>query len=124
MSSSIKSVLQETRSFAPGKDFAAAARVGSMAAYEELYRHADRDPDGFWGEIAGELAWSKPWERVLEWKHPDAKWFIGGKLNVTANCLDRLHPKLLPQHLHRRVPHRLRRGPRSQSSTNDKRVAK
>ena len=88
-SSSIESVLQEKRSFAPSKELAASAHVGSMAAYEELCRRADKDPDGFWGEIAGELAWDKKWQRVLDWKLPDAKWFVGGKLNVTASCLDR-----------------------------------
>jgi acetyl-CoA synthetase len=87
--SSIESVLTETRSFAPSKEFAATSRVGSMADYEKLYRRADEDPEGFWGEIAGELAWSKPWSRVLDWKLPDAKWFVGGKLNASASCLDR-----------------------------------
>jgi acetyl-CoA synthetase len=56
--SSIESVLTETRSFAPPKEFAAAARVGSMADYEKLYRRADEDPEGFWAEVAGELAWT------------------------------------------------------------------
>lgn len=87
--SSIESVLTERRSFAPSKEFAAAARVGSMAEYEKLYRRADEDPEGFWAEIAGELAWDKPWSRVLDWKLPDAKWFVGGRLNATASCLDR-----------------------------------
>ena len=87
--SSIESVLHETRSFPPTKEFAATAHIGSMQAYEELYARADRDPEGFWGEIAGELAWAKKWDRVLEWKAPDAKWFVGGRLNVTASCLDR-----------------------------------
>ncbi|HEX5063632.1 MAG TPA: acetate--CoA ligase [Kofleriaceae bacterium] len=89
MSSSIESVLTENRSFAPSKEFAAASRVGSMADYEKLYRRADEDPEGFWGEVAGELAWAKPWQRVLDWKLPDAKWFVGGRLNASASCLDR-----------------------------------
>jgi len=88
-SSSIESVLTETRSFPPPKEFAASAHVSSMAEYERLYRKADEDPDGFWGEIAGELAWAKPWNRVLDWKLPDAKWFVGGRLNASASCLDR-----------------------------------
>jgi acetyl-CoA synthetase len=86
---SIESVLTETRSFPPPAHFAAAARVKSMADYEQLYRRAADDPDGFWGDVAGELAWAKPWERVLDWKLPDAKWFVGGRLNVSVNCLDR-----------------------------------
>jgi acetyl-CoA synthetase len=87
--SSIESVLTETRSFPPHKSFAANAHVGSMAEYEKLYRRADEDPEGFWADIAGELAWTKKWDRVLDWKLPDAKWFIGGRLNASASCLDR-----------------------------------
>ena len=89
MSSSIKSVLTENRSFPPPKAFAAEAKVGSMADYEALYRRADEDPDGFWGDVAGELAWEKRWSRVLDWKLPDARWFVGGALNLSVSCLDR-----------------------------------
>jgi acetyl-CoA synthetase len=89
MSSSIESVLTETRSFPPPAEFAKGSRVGSMAEYEKLYRRADEDPEGFWAEVAGELAWTKTWDRVLEWKLPDAKWFVGGKLNASESCLDR-----------------------------------
>src|SRR5690349_10426866 len=88
-SSSIESVLTENRSFPPPKEFSAGSRVGSMAEYEKLYRKADEDPEGFWAEIAGELDWSKKWTRTLEWKQPDAKWFVGGELNASASCLDR-----------------------------------
>ncbi len=88
MSSSIESVLNETRSFAPPAEFAKAARVGSLADYEALYRRADEDPEGFWGDVAGELTWAKKWNRVLDWKLPNAKWFVGGALNVSVNCLD------------------------------------
>ncbi|HUS30573.1 MAG TPA: acetyl-coenzyme A synthetase N-terminal domain-containing protein, partial [Kofleriaceae bacterium] len=88
-SSSIESVLTENRSFPPSKEFSAASRVGSMADYEAMYRRADEDPDGFWGEVAGELAWTKKWSRVLDWKLPDAKWFVGGELNASVSCLDR-----------------------------------
>ncbi|MGE3544986.1 MAG: acetyl-coenzyme A synthetase N-terminal domain-containing protein, partial [Kofleriaceae bacterium] len=89
MSSSIKSVLTETRSFPPPPAFARAAHVGSMADYEALYQRAASNPDGFWGEIAGELAWARPWRQVVDWKLPDAKWFVGGELNATVSCLDR-----------------------------------
>ena len=88
MSSSIESVLTETRSFPPPDAFAQQAHVGSLEAYEKLYRRADEDPEGFWADVAGELAWTKKWDRVLEWKLPDAKWFVGGTLNVSASCLD------------------------------------
>ena len=86
---SIESVLSEHRSFTPPAEFAKAARVKSLAEYEQLYRRADEDPEAFWAEVAGELAWHSPWNRVLDWKLPDARWFVGGKLNATASCLDR-----------------------------------
>src|SRR5688500_14359536 len=87
--SPIESVLTETRTFAPSKEVADAAHVKSMAEYEQLYRRAAEDPDGFWAEVASELAWAKPWDRVLDWQLPDAKWFVGGRLNASASCLDR-----------------------------------
>jgi len=57
--------------------------------YEEAYRVYLSDPEGFWERIAGELEWSHPWERVLEWDYPHARWFPGANLNITTNCLDR-----------------------------------
>ncbi len=89
MSSQIDSVLTETRSFSPPEAFAKAARVKSLAEYEALYRRAEEDPEGFWAEVAGDLAWAKPWDRVLDWKLPDAKWFVGGQLNASVSCVDR-----------------------------------
>jgi len=88
-SSSIESILTETRSFPPPAEFAKAARIGSFADYETLYRRADEDPEGFWAEVAGKLSWTRKWDRVLDWKLPDAKWFVGGTLNASASCLDR-----------------------------------
>ncbi|MEO8706065.1 MAG: acetyl-coenzyme A synthetase N-terminal domain-containing protein, partial [Kofleriaceae bacterium] len=88
-STSIESVLSETRSFPPPAAFSKDARVKSLAEYEALYEHAARDPEGFWAEVASELAWVTPWQKVLEWDEPDAKWFIGGKLNASVSCLDR-----------------------------------
>ena len=86
----IESVLQERRKFDPPADFARAAHVGSFAEYERLYAEAERDPEGFWAGVArAELDWFHPWTRVLEWNPPFAKWFDGGKLNVSHNCLDR-----------------------------------
>jgi acetyl-CoA synthetase len=87
--SSIESVLTEKRSFPPPPEFAARAHVKSWAEYEQLYRKAADDPEGFWASVAGELRWESPWQRVLDWKLPDATWFVGGKLNVSVNCLDR-----------------------------------
>ena len=54
-----------------------------------MYRQADQDPEGFWSECARELAWFKPFDKVLDWKPPFAKWFIGGELNASYNCIDR-----------------------------------
>src|SRR6185295_5940699 len=85
MSSSIESVLTENRSFPPPAEFAKAAHIKSFADYEAMYARAASDPDGFWAEIAGELEWATRWKQVLEWKLPDAKWFIGGRLNVSVN---------------------------------------
>src|SRR6185369_15267700 len=86
----IESVLQEKRKFDPPSDFAAAAHVKSFAEYEKLYAAAERDPEGFWAGVATDsLDWFHPWTQVLDWKPPFAKWFVGGKLNVSHNCLDR-----------------------------------
>ncbi len=88
-SNDIQSALNEKRHFAPSEAFSSAAHVKSLAEYEALYEEADRDPEGFWGRIAGELEWFKPWKKVLEWDVPWAKWFVGGEINLSHNCLDR-----------------------------------
>jgi len=85
----IDSVLREDRVFPPPPGFAEQAYVPSRAHYDELYGRSIADPEGFWAEQAGRLAWITPWERVLDWQPPFAKWFVGGKLNVSENCLDR-----------------------------------
>jgi acetyl-CoA synthetase len=87
--SHITSVLKETRSFAPPAAFSASAHVKTLQEYERLAQHAGDDPEGFWAEQAKTLSWAKPWGKVLEWNEPHAKWFVGGQLNVSANCLDR-----------------------------------
>ena len=85
----IESVLREDRKFPPPQGFAERAQVKSMTDYEILYARAENDPDGFWAEVARDLDWFEPWTKVLEWKAPDAKWFVDGKLNLSYNCLDR-----------------------------------
>jgi acetyl-CoA synthetase len=85
----IQSTLQEKRLFPPPSDFSAKAHVGSLGEYERLCGEADRDPEAFWGTIARELDWFEPWTKVLEWDAPWAKWFVGGKINLAHNCLDR-----------------------------------
>jgi len=85
----IATVLQEERRFAPSPEFARRARIGSMAAYQQLYDEAKSDPQAFWGKLAKEeLHWFKPFDKVLEWNEPFAKWFVGGKTNAAYNCLD------------------------------------
>jgi acetyl-CoA synthetase len=64
-------------------------RTGALVTDPAIYDRAAADPEKFWADFASELEWMQPWTRVLEWKHPHAKWFLGGKLNVSANCLDR-----------------------------------
>src|SRR5437899_12206153 len=87
--SNITSVLKEARVFPPPADFAAKAFIPSAAEYERLAQWAKDDPDAFWAEAAKALHWFKPWDKVLEWKEPFAKWFVGGKINASFNCLDR-----------------------------------
>ncbi|OGR87823.1 MAG: acetate--CoA ligase, partial [Elusimicrobia bacterium RIFCSPLOWO2_01_FULL_60_11] len=69
----------------PHKDFTRQANMNSKS----IYAQAAKDPQKFWAEQAKNLVWSKPWKKVLEWKAPHAKWFTGGKLNASVNCLDR-----------------------------------
>jgi acetyl-CoA synthetase len=85
----IESTLQETRVFPPPPEFAAAAHVKSFAEYEKLYDDAAADPEAFWAAQAESLHWFKKWDTILEWNEPHAKWFVGGKINVSDNCLDR-----------------------------------
>jgi len=81
---SLENLLSENRTFPPSAEFAAAAN-----AKAEMYAYADADRLKFWEEQARFLKWEKPWEKTLEWDAPFAKWFIGGKLNASVNCLDR-----------------------------------
>jgi acetyl-CoA synthetase len=87
---SIESILQENRLFPPSEGFAQQARIKSIADYEALYAQAAADPAKFWADLAEkELHWFKKWEQVLDWQPPTAKWFVGGQLNISYNCLDR-----------------------------------
>src|SRR6187401_190471 len=81
----ISDLLQEDRTFEPAAAFRAEANVRDDA----VYARAEADPEGFWENFAKELEWSTPWTRVLEWQPPHAKWFVGGTLNASANCVDR-----------------------------------
>ena len=83
------SLMREDRVFLPPAEFAKKARIGSAAEYEAMYQRSVEDPDGFWGDAAKELEWFAPWSKVQQGSGADAKWFIGGKLNISHNCVDR-----------------------------------
>ena len=81
----IDALLHENRKFPPPDSFRKSAHVSDP----EIYERATADPEGFWAEQANTLEWFKKWDTVLEWTPPHAKWFVGGKLNVSVNCVDR-----------------------------------
>lgn len=85
----INSLLREDRVFNPSDAFCLNAHIKSREEYDRIYQRSLEDPEGFWDEIASELHWFKPWDRVLEWNEPFAKWFVGGEINISYNCLDR-----------------------------------
>ncbi|HUR94913.1 MAG TPA: acetate--CoA ligase [Gemmatimonadales bacterium] len=84
MSDQLDTLLSEQRRFPPPNAFAEQANATAA-----LYESAGRDREGFWAEQARSLDWIRPWDRVLDWTPPHARWFVGGRLNVAANCLDR-----------------------------------
>ena len=81
----IEDLLGEDRTFPPPPQFRARAVVND----DSIYAEAARDPEAFWAKLAGELEWSRPWDAILDWQPPHAKWFVGGKINASVNCLDR-----------------------------------
>ena len=83
--------MEEKKVFDPPDGIKMKAYIKRMEDYRELYQRSLKDPDGFWGELADHLDWYKKWDKVLEYDFdkPDIKWFIGGKLNASYNCLDR-----------------------------------
>ena len=83
--SEIDAFLQEDRTFTPSDEWRRRAIVNDSSVYDS----AARDPEAFWADRARELEWIKTWDSVLEWNPPYAKWFVGGKLNASVNCLDR-----------------------------------
>jgi acetyl-CoA synthetase len=86
----IQSVSREARRFPPSVQFAARALIKDQAIYDRLYRRSIDEPEAFWSEMAvTELTWTKPWTKVLDWQLPWARWFDGGEINLSANCLDR-----------------------------------
>lgn len=89
-SGNIESTLHESRVFPPPQAFAERAHLKSKDDYLKAYRRSVEQPEVFWAEQAKQLlVWDKPWDNVLEWKAPHATWFSGGRLNASANCLDK-----------------------------------
>ena len=81
----LETFAREDRTFPPPPDFAAQATANDPSIYER----AEGDLEGFWAEQAKSLLWRKPFDKVLEWEAPYARWFLGGELNISENCLDR-----------------------------------
>lgn len=87
----IKSMMDERRVFQPPKSISEGAYIKNLEEYKRIYQKSLDDPESFWGELAGQLDWYKKWDKVLAEDFEEARheWFIGGKLNVSYNCLDR-----------------------------------
>ena len=85
MTEALEALLQEGRTFPPSEAF----RKHALVASTDLYEEADRDWQGFWARQALALDWEQEWTTILDWDLPFAKWFVGGRLNVSYNCLDR-----------------------------------
>jgi len=81
----IDALLKEDRRFPPSD----AWKTGATMTDPAIYERAATDPEAFWGTFARELEWMRPWDEVVQWKSPNAKWFVGGKLNASVNCVDR-----------------------------------
>src|SRR5688572_7330741 len=88
-SSNIESLLKEQRVFKPAAEFSAQAHIQSPEAFEAFSKRAAEDPEAYWSEIASQLHWFEKWNKVLDWELPFSRWFVGGKTNISYNCLDR-----------------------------------
>ncbi len=87
--STFHSLMREDRLFPPPKAFSEKAWISSEAEYDQQYRQSIDAPEAFWSQAAAELDWIQPWQTVLDGTGPEARWFIGGRLNLAANCVDR-----------------------------------
>ncbi|HSG06498.1 MAG TPA: AMP-binding protein, partial [Nitrospiria bacterium] len=85
----IESVLKERRVFKPRAAFSRWAHIKSLKEYKKIAKAAEAKPEAFWAKIAAELHWFKKWKKILNWEIPFAKWFVGGKTNISYNCIDR-----------------------------------
>ena len=87
----VASMADEKRIFEPSDRIKMSAYIRSLEEYQKFYQRSISDPEGFWGELAEQIDWYKKWDKVLEWdfNKPEIKWFAGGRLNASYNCLDR-----------------------------------
>jgi len=88
----IASMMAENRVFKPSQEFSGSAAIRSLEEYKALYNWSVKDPEGFWGQVASQLDWFKKWDKFQEYDFkdkPEVRYFIGGKINVSCNCLDR-----------------------------------
>ena len=86
----IENVLHETRRFPPSAEFTAQANISSEERYQEMWQRAKDKPAEFWGDMAEQnLIWFKKFDKVMEGEMPETKWFLGGKINASYQCLDR-----------------------------------
>ena len=87
----ITSMMDEKRVFPPSEEVVKQAHIKSMDEYKKIFKRSIDDPEGFWGEMAEQLDWYKKWDKVLveDFKEAKHEWFVGGKLNVSYNCIDR-----------------------------------
>ena len=85
----LDTLLKENRIFKPKISFSKKAHLSSMSEYKKMYDESVKAPGKFWSKVANEFVWFKKWKKVLEWKEPHSKWFVGGQTNITYNCLDR-----------------------------------
>src|SRR5689334_13267156 len=83
--SDIDVLLQENRKFPPSAEF----RREALLSDPSIYEAAARDPEAYWAKQAESLHWFQKWKKVLDWDPPRAKWFVGGKINISYNCVDR-----------------------------------
>ncbi|TET57855.1 MAG: acetyl-coenzyme A synthetase, partial [Dehalococcoidia bacterium] len=87
----LSSMMEEKRVFHPPAELSKKAYIKSLKQYREIYQRSIKDPEAFWAECAQQLDWYKKWDKVLVEDFTEARheWFVGGKLNVAHNCLDR-----------------------------------
>ena len=90
-SPSMRSMVEEAPTFPPPESIRLQARIRSLEQYREMVRRSLEDPDRFWGDLAEDLHWYKKWDKIREgdFENTNIRWFVGGKINASANCLDR-----------------------------------